>query len=124
MKLLAKNTLYLIIFSSVIFLAGGFIFYYNLRTQIYQEVDQSLRLEKDRIIQKLMVSDTVPVFYTNFENQIKVETKEQDQVPYVSIIDTLIYDSIEKDYQPFRSSSLLFSCTQRPTRSMSANPDQ
>jgi signal transduction histidine kinase len=101
-KLLAKNTLYLIIFSSIIFVAGGFIFYFNLRAQIYQEVDQSLTLEKDRIIQKLMVSDSIPVFYTNFENQIKVETKEKDQFPYVKISDTLIYDSIEKDYQPFR----------------------
>jgi signal transduction histidine kinase len=101
-KLLAKNTLYLILFSFLIFTAGGFIFYLNLRTQIYQEVDQSLTLEKDRIIQKLMVSDSVPEFYTNFENQIKVETKEKDQIPYVKISDTLIYDSIEKDYQPFR----------------------
>ena len=102
MKLLVKNTYYLILFSLIIFTAGGFIFYYNLRIQIYQEVDQSLELEKDRIVQKLMVSDSIPIFYTSFENQIKVENKERNQAPFVRISDTLIFDSIENDYIPFR----------------------
>ncbi len=102
MKLLVKNTYLLLIFSLITFIIGGIIFYFNLKTQIYQEIDQSLELEKARIIQKLMVSDSIPDFYTSFENQIKVVDKELLVVPYQKISDTIIYDSIENDYIPFR----------------------
>ena len=102
MRLLVKNFFLLLIFSLFTFTIGGFIFYSILRTQIYQEVDQSLDLEKTRIIQKLMVSDTMPQFYTNFDNQIKVDNNLDVQLPYQRIVDTLIYDSLENDYIPFR----------------------
>jgi signal transduction histidine kinase len=102
MKLLVKNFYILLAFSLVIFTIGGIIFYFILKTQIYQEIDQSLELEKDRIIQKLMVSDTIPEFYTSFENQITVKNKEQLKAPYQKICDTLIYDTIENDFIPFR----------------------
>jgi signal transduction histidine kinase len=102
MKLLVKNFYILLIFSLFTFLVGGIILYFNLKSQIYHEMDQSLILEKDRIIQKLMVSDTIPNFYTNFENQIKVEDKEDILPPQQKISDTIIYDSIENDYIPFR----------------------
>ncbi len=102
MRLLVKNFYLLLIFSLFTFAIGGFIFYFILKTQIYQEVDQSLDLEKTRIIQKLMLSDSIPKFYTNFENQIKVENNQEIQLPHESIVDTLIFDSIENNYIPFR----------------------
>ena len=103
MKLLVKNFYLLLAFSLVIFTIGGIIFYFNLKTQIYKEIDQSLELEKDRIVQKLMVSDTIPEFYTSFENQITVENKEELKAPFKKISDTLIYDTIENDFIPFRT---------------------
>lgn len=102
MKLLVKNTYLLLLFSFVTFVIGGIIFYFNLKTQIYQEIDQSLELEKARIIQKLMVSDSIPDFYTSFENQIKVIDNDELVAPFQKISDTIIYDSIENDYIPFR----------------------
>ncbi|MEI6852771.1 MAG: HAMP domain-containing sensor histidine kinase, partial [Bacteroidota bacterium] len=59
-------------------------------------------LEKDRIVQKLMVSDTIPEFYTSFENQITVQDRDQLKSPFKKISDTLIYDTIENDFIPFR----------------------
>ncbi len=103
MKLLVKNIYLLLLVSLGTFTMGGIIFYYNLKTQIYQEVDQSLKLEKDRIIQKLMVSDTIPEFYTSFENQIKVENNDEVDYPFQKISDTLIFDSIENHFIPFRT---------------------
>ncbi len=102
MKLLVKNFYLLLAFSLVIFTVGGIIFYFILKTQIYQEIDQSLELEKDRIVQKLMVSDTIPEFYTSFENQITVQDRDQLKSPFKKISDTLIYDTIENDFIPFR----------------------
>ena len=102
MKLLSKTVLYSVIFSLLTFTAGGFIFYFNLRNQIIQEVDQSLDLEKNRIIQKLMFADTIPGFYTSFENQIEVVEVPASLRRADTYSDLLIYDSIEKDSIPFR----------------------
>ena len=102
MKLLAKTSIYYIIFSLIAFSIGGIIFYNVIRTDIYDEVDDSLRLEKDRIIQKLLVSDTVPKLYSSFENQISINIINGPKEPVVIFSDTVIYDSIGNEYHPFR----------------------
>jgi signal transduction histidine kinase len=111
MKLLAKTSIYYILFSLVAFAVGGIIFYNVIRTDIYDEVDDSMRLEKDRIIQKLMVSDSsfthtlIHSFtkFTSFENQISINiANNPPALPYLKLNDTLIFDSIGKEYHPFR----------------------
>ncbi len=111
MKLLAKTTIYYILFSLIAFGLGGFIFYHVIRIDIYDEVDDSMRLEKDRIIQKLMVSDSsfthslIHSFtkFTSFENQVSINiSNNPPPLPYLKLNDTLIFDSIGKEYHPFR----------------------
>ena len=102
MKLLAKTSIFYVFISTIAFSIGGIIFYNIIRADIYDEVDDSMRLEKDRIIQKLMVSDTVPKLYTSFENQIDISIINNPVQPYLTFGDTLIYDSIGKEYHPFR----------------------
>ncbi len=102
MKLLAKTIIYYIIFFLVAFTIGGIVFYNNIRFHLYNELDDSMRLEKDRVIQKLMVSDTVPKLYSSFENQISINIVNKPATPYLKYKDTLIYDSLDYDFIPFR----------------------
>ena len=84
------------------FTIGGILFYDNIKFHLYDELDDSMRLEKDRVVQKLMVSDTVPKFYSSFENQISINIVNIPELPYIRFKDTLIFDSLEFDYIPFR----------------------
>ncbi len=55
MKLLTKTNLYYTFFALLIFIIGGFAFYFIIQNKIYEEIDEALLARKDSITKQLNV---------------------------------------------------------------------
>lgn len=90
MKLLNKTTLYYIIISFIIFLAGGLIFFHSIRVVVYRQLDETLVTEQQIIEEEIDHSDSVPDFTTRFGHQIEVIIYNHPFRPSLTFHDTLI----------------------------------
>ncbi len=102
MKLLSKTTLYYVVFSVVIFLVGGLIFYHLLKEIFYRQIDENLSEEKLLIEQTINSSSSVPDFRSVFGHMIEVTILNKVRFPYLKIQDTLLYDTTLQDFEKFR----------------------
>lgn len=53
MKLLTKTNLYYTLFALIIFIIGGFAFFFIIQNEIYEEIDEALLARKEIIIKQL-----------------------------------------------------------------------
>jgi signal transduction histidine kinase len=90
LKLLNKTILYYIIFSMVIFTAGGLTFYKLVRMTIIGQIDTSLVTERKIIEEQILYYDSIPDFTTVFGHQIEVAVYENRFNPSQKIQDTVI----------------------------------
>ena len=54
MKLLTKTNLYYTFFALIIFIIGGFAFFFIIQNKIYEEIDEALISRKEVIIKQLV----------------------------------------------------------------------
>ena len=102
MNLLTKSSRYYILFSVLIFLISGAIFYHLLHRVFYSQLDKSLKDEKQLIEETIDYADSVPDFTTIFGHLIEV-TIVYDQNKKVEFIhDTVMYDGEQGKFLSYR----------------------
>jgi len=116
MKLLTKTSLYLLYFTTIAFIIGGFIFYYSIRTIVYKQINDALITEKNIIQEQIEHTDTIPDFNTGFGHLIEVKIFEYQLKHKQTIKDTLI-DTNEDDDIPYRK--LYFTSTTKSKKGYS-----
>lgn len=84
--------MYYIIFSMVIFTAGGLAFYQLVRMTIIRQIDTSMLTEAEIIQEQILYYDSIPDFTTIFGYQIAVTIYEKPVHPAQKIQDTLLTD--------------------------------
>lgn len=101
MKLLTKNTILLLVLTSLVFFVGGFIFYFQLRVIMDEEASESLHYKKSEIEKSIFENNTLPksiftenqLTFTRSEKKVKEEIKsvfiymkdEDEQLPFLQL---------------------------------------
>lgn len=96
MKLLQKANRYYLIFSVVIFLLAGLILYVILIIINKNEMDEKLRETKVQVIEHIKNREGIPDLYPI----VNVKKVAACGTPYAK--DTLLYDSLENEYERYR----------------------
>lgn len=102
MKLLTKTTFYYILFSFILFIAGGFISYHVIYNVVYRQLDETLITEKEIIEEAIEQSDSVPDFTDRFGHQIEVIIFEKPVKSFQALHDTVIYDDKKHENIEYR----------------------
>jgi len=106
MKLLTRTTYYFLLYSMIAMIAAGFVFYYSIRSLVYNQIDDSLITEKTIIQDQLEETDTIPDFAASFGHLIEVKLLGKPVSYSQTIKDTVLYDSKSQVYLPFRHISV------------------
>ncbi len=102
MSLLNRIMIYYVLISLAIFSAGGYIFYYSFRKEIYEELDEKMRDEKRNIERQLSTTDSVAPFVTGINFMVYIEPFSGSvDKKYIQRKDTVIYNEFEGNI-PFR----------------------
>lgn len=100
MRLLAKTSLIYILSTAIVFMIGGLIFYYNLRSIVDEEATEHIYLEKTLIEKYAHEHDTIPV--TTLMSGDYISITPADSKTQEFLIDTNIYNSEEEELLPYR----------------------
>ncbi len=95
MKLLTKTSIYYLIFSALLFSAGGFLFYNRLREVIDEDYTENLYLEKD-VINKF-INDSGKIPFQQMYIGDNVTFLKTDITVAEHLKDTTIYNSLEDE---------------------------
>lgn len=101
MKLLTKNTIVFLLTTCVVFLAGGFIFYFQLQRIIEEETREELLYKSEEIKNYLETYHQLPNAVIFGELQIS----PSDTLMETKMIDTMIYHPIEEEEIPYQQLS-------------------
>jgi signal transduction histidine kinase len=85
---------------------AGFIFYFSIRSLVYNQIDDSLITEKTIIQDQLEETDTIPDFAATFGHLIEVKLLYAPVTYFQAISDTDLYDIKSGNYLPFRHISV------------------
>ena len=97
MKLLTKTSIYYLIFSALLFTAGGYIFYNRLQWVIDDDYTENLYLERDAINKFINDSGKIPMqqlFLGDYASFSKTDIAVKEHIK-----DTSIYNSREEEMQ-------------------------
>lgn len=99
MKLLTKTSIYYLFYSIPILLIAGIISFILISSEINDSIDEDLLIDKIKAEKILSENDTLLPKYLDFEfHKTFSNLKNQD-----IFSDTTIYDTYEKELDPFRS---------------------
>jgi len=99
MRLITKTMLFYIAVTLLLFAAGGFIFYNNLKNLVDEEVTESLFISKDRIVKYVKANDSLPSEQFLFRGKYSIVANNGKKE---LLRDTLLYDESEDEYLPYR----------------------
>ncbi|TXK48136.1 HAMP domain-containing histidine kinase [Pontibacter qinzhouensis] len=102
MRILTKTSLYYLLVSVVVFLAGSLLFYKQLQNEIYDEVDDQLFTDKENIIQYIRENNRLPSVTSGISEAILVREAQHADLVLEELGDTLIYSNYDEEYIPFR----------------------
>ena len=102
MKLITRNSYYLLIVYFYIFVLVGISFYYVTNYVIQQEFDKILHQRKQLLIKQLTKSDSIIKYQEFSDNMIFIRESSVPISPFEKITDTLIYDQNDKTYLKYR----------------------
>jgi len=91
-KLLTRTSIYYFIFSLLLFIVGGFVFYNVIQSLFDEQIDETLMTEKQLIVEQINYSDSLPDFRTVFGHMIEVSVFDKPLKKSESIKDTVVYD--------------------------------
>lgn len=100
MKLLAKTSLIYILSTALVFLAGGLIFYYNLRAIVDEEATEHIYVEKDLIEKYVSKYGTVPPTPEIGSDFISI--RQTSQPVKLFLRDTSLFSQEEEENLPYR----------------------
>lgn len=101
MKLLQKSQRLFLRISLPVFAVGGIVLFYTLRAASNHHSDKKLtdvRIEIETYVRR---RDTLPVFFESANDRFYVNAAPQT-TPAVHFGDTLVYNEVEKEFEPFR----------------------
>ena len=98
MKLLEKNNRIFFHFTALLLLAGSVLFYLSINWIIRSEIDEKLQVNSLRALELLRNGQPAP----QFAPVVEVEVLAKNTTPAAAYSDTLIYDPIEKEDEPYR----------------------
>lgn len=102
MKLLNKTSLIIVTVALFIFFLGGIAFYKIIQTMIIEQVDHELVHQQTNIVNELTSFQKMDNVFLITENRVKIKRLESNIHIDEVIIDTVIYDKMEKLYVPYR----------------------
>jgi signal transduction histidine kinase len=106
MKLLTKTNIYYTFFALIIFIIGGFAFFYIIQNKIYEEIDEALLSRKDFIAKQLKNKGGGYLNeLTNWEDIRVIKTNEKSGIPFV-FRDTIIFSPGDREGEKFRCLTL------------------
>jgi signal transduction histidine kinase len=106
MKLLTKTNIYYTFFALIIFIIGGFAFFYIIQNKIYEEIDEALLSRKDFIAKQLKnKGEGYLNELTNWEDIRVIKTNEKSGIPFV-FRDTIIFSPGDREGEKFRCLTL------------------
>jgi signal transduction histidine kinase len=109
MKLLTKTNLYYTFFALLIFIIGGFAFFYIIQNKIYEEIDEALVSRKNLIIKQLGIKGGGYLNELTHMEEIRIiKTTDNAQTSFW-FRDTLIFSPGEKERETFRCLTFLTS---------------
>ena len=107
MKLLTKTNLYYTFFALIIFIIGGFAFFYIIQNKIYEEIDEALLSRKDIIIKQLKIKGEGYLNELAPGEEIRIiRTNEKSNITFW-FRDTLIFTPEQKEGEQFRCLTFL-----------------
>src|ERR1035437_3573752 len=107
MKLLTKPNLYYSFFSLLIFIIGGFAFFYIIQNKIYEEIDEALVSRKNLIIKQLGINGESYLNELTHMEEIRIIKSTDNSQPSFRFRDTLIFSPGEKEGESFRCLTFL-----------------
>lgn len=99
MKLLEKNNRTFFRFTARLLLFGGLLFYCSVNWIIHSEIDEKLQVNQARALELLRNGQPAPQFAPVVEVLVLTENTAPTEAAYS---DTVIYDPIEKEDEPYR----------------------
>ena len=102
MKLLTKTNLYYTLFALIIFIIGGFAFYFIIQNKIYEEIDEALVARKEVILKQLASKGDGYLNELSKWDDIRITRTNQKPELISGLGDTLIFRPGEKDGEQFR----------------------
>ncbi len=101
MKLLAKTSLIYSLSTTLVFLIGGLVFYYNLRNIVDEESTEHIYLEKTLIDKYVKAHDTIPATPDISSDFISIHTTNKPLKDFLR--DTAIFSKEEDEILPYRT---------------------
>jgi len=102
MKLLTKTNLYYTFFALIIFIIGGFAFFFIIQNKIYKEIDEALISRKEVILKQLVNKGEGYLNELAKWDDIRIiKTNQKSEVPF-GFSDTLIFRPGEREGEQFR----------------------
>lgn len=98
MKLLEKNNRLFFRFTALLLLAGSLLFYLTINWIIRSEIDEKLELNRLRTVELLREGQPTP----HFSPIVEVLVFDENKGTMPSYSDTIIYDPVEKEAEPYR----------------------
>jgi signal transduction histidine kinase len=102
MKLLTKTNIYYTLFALIIFIIGGFAFYFIIQNEIYDEIDEALVARKEVILKQLAFKGDGYLNDLSKRDDIRITRTDQKPELTSRLGDTLIFRPGEKDGEQFR----------------------
>jgi len=99
MKLLTKTGIYHLIFSLLLFTAGGVIFYIQVKGNIDEDVTEDIYLKKDKVLQYIKDSSKIPSRTISLDEEIFF--KEQSVPVKEQLIDTILINHLDEEEQRY-----------------------
>lgn len=107
MKLLTKNTIVVLCVTLAVFLAGGFVFYFQLRAILDEEANEELYVQKNRLLEYIAINNKLPEpFGTGFS--FRASSNPAENI-YTDTIMVVPEEDGEEEALPFRQ--LFFKAT-------------
>jgi signal transduction histidine kinase len=101
MKLLGKTSLIYLLSTALVFLAGGWIFYFNLRNIVDEEATEHIYDEKTRVEKYIKEHDRIPV--TELRTGDFISFQPSASAFKENLSDTIIYSKEEEELLPYRT---------------------
>ncbi len=101
MKLLNKTSLYYLLFAVPVFIVCSIFLYLYVSKEISDNVDESLWKDRIKIEQKLKAGKSIALF----DDEISLQATEKDAIDGEVVVfysDSLIYDTYEEEFLPYR----------------------
>lgn len=95
MKLLTKNTIAYMLVTLLVFIVGGFIFYFHLKKIIGEETEEELEIKKSEVLSYIIKNRKVPEIPAFSAERVIIE--KTDKLRPARTYDTLVYSRIESE---------------------------